>query len=939
MKNFTRGLALLISLFCTGTAKAQAPEQDCFNGISVCQPVYTQANSYSGEGTVDELNGTNQGCLGSGEKNGVWYIINVSSPGNLEFTITPNDLTDDYDFGLWDITGVGCGAIFNYGAGTANPYLPVRCNYSGTPGATGISNTITGPQWDVGLPVVAGQTLALYVSNFEDLTQNGYTLDFSPSSASIYDTVKPRFANANVKCSFVNNYIDIAMSEPIKCNTLAADGSDFSVNLPAGYSITGASSVVCASGGGSTITYRINFSGVLPPGTYTVTAQNGSDGNTLMDNCGNFQNVGDFITFTMNPAIPPKIIQVDTPACISARLILDRSIACASVASNGSDFQITGPGSVNVIKAMPISCNAANMTDTILLVFDKSIYTPGTYTINVVTGTDGNSVNDTCNLSIIEPATFVVSDQGVTATATPNLLCEPGYVQLNATTLLPPPPATFTCGSHIGIVVNPSVPYPTIGTGTTGTTNYTPFYATFEDSRTQMLYTAAELQAAGMTSSTITQMVFNITAKNSTAPYNNFSIKMGCTNSASLTGFVGGLTPVLGPVSYSTVSGNNTFNLTTPFDWDGISNLIVEICYDNNDWTSSDGIQYTATTGVNTVYHRHRDDDQGCAMSNTTGSGGTSVNRPNIRFSAAPPPPSSYGWTWTPSNFVGDSSAASTSAFVPQTTTYQIQIMDTFLCYRRDTALVIVSVRNPALGPVGDTAICADKSAQLYASGGTTYNWYPSDGLSCTDCPNPVATPSATTTYHVAIFDQYGCSDTMSTTVIVNPLPIVNASQDTTILYGESTQLYATANGGMYYVWDPITGLDNPNIPNPIATPQVSTTYTVMVVDTNECRNYDSVRVIVDMDEPLFVPSAFSPNGDGKNDVFRVANLSFQKVQEFRVFNRWGQEVFNGLDNRKGWDGTWKGQAQDPGVYQYIIRVAHPDGRKQTFKGDVTLIR
>jgi gliding motility-associated-like protein len=73
--------------------------------------------------------------------------------------------------------------------------------------------------------------------------------------------------------------------------------------------------------------------------------------------------------------------------------------------------------------------------------------------------------------------------------------------------------------------------------------------------------------------------------------------------------------------------------------------------------------------------------------------------------------------------------------------------------------------------------------------------------------------------------------------------------------------------------------------------------------------------------------------------VFRVSNMTVQRYVEFRVFNRWGQEVYNGTDGRKGWDGTWKGVPQEIGNYQYLIRVAYPDGFVETYKGDVTLVR
>jgi len=95
----------------------------------------------------------------------------------------------------------------------------------------------------------------------------------------------------------------------------------------------------------------------------------------------------------------------------------------------------------------------------------------------------------------------------------------------------------------------------------------------------------------------------------------------------------------------------------------------------------------------------------------------------------------------------------------------------------------------------------------------------------------------------------------------------------------------------------------------------------------------------VDYTDAIFVPSAFTPNGDGKNDIFKVGSISFQKLEEFRIFNRWGQEVFYTTDPKKGWDGTFNGQSQEMGVYNYIIRLAYPDGKVDTYKGSVTLIR
>jgi gliding motility-associated-like protein len=112
--------------------------------------------------------------------------------------------------------------------------------------------------------------------------------------------------------------------------------------------------------------------------------------------------------------------------------------------------------------------------------------------------------------------------------------------------------------------------------------------------------------------------------------------------------------------------------------------------------------------------------------------------------------------------------------------------------------------------------------------------------------------------------------------------------------------------------------------------------YVVAGIASNGCVSYDTLRVGINYRDNLLIPTAFSPNGDGRNDLFRIANMTTQRYLEFRVFNRWGQEVYNG---NNGWDGKWRGVAQESGAYTYLIRVAYPDGEVETYRGDITLVR
>jgi len=99
------------------------------------------------------------------------------------------------------------------------------------------------------------------------------------------------------------------------------------------------------------------------------------------------------------------------------------------------------------------------------------------------------------------------------------------------------------------------------------------------------------------------------------------------------------------------------------------------------------------------------------------------------------------------------------------------------------------------------------------------------------------------------------------------------------------------------------------------------------------------VLINVDFRSKANMPNAFSPNGDGNNDVFKIANREFEKMTEFKVFNRWGQLVYDGNDPDKGWDGTFKGQPAPMDTYHYIIRLIYPDATEKVFKGDVLLLR
>jgi len=198
-------------------------------------------------------------------------------------------------------------------------------------------------------------------------------------------------------------------------------------------------------------------------------------------------------------------------------------------------------------------------------------------------------------------------------------------------------------------------------------------------------------------------------------------------------------------------------------------------------------------------------------------------------------------YQWSPSTGLNNPAIHNPVASPVATTTYTVSISDNIGC--SGTASVIVTVDNLVAFAGNDTTICPGGQAQLIASGGLNYQWAAHSSLSQTNIYNPVATPTTTTTYTVTVSDNTGCEDTDEVVVFLHPAPQADAGQDSYICQGNSVSL--SAGGGVDYQWQHHAALDNPNIPNPTATPNQTTTFTVTVTDNNGCTDTDSVTVFI----------------------------------------------------------------------------------------------
>ncbi len=261
----------------------------------------------------------------------------------------------------------------------------------------------------------------------------------------------------------------------------------------------------------------------------------------------------------------------------------------------------------------------------------------------------------------------------------------------------------------------------------------------------------------------------------------------------------------------------------------------------------------------------------------------------------------------------------------------------------------VLRTPNPIIN--GNDTICLNVSTPFNAGlaqpdTSITWKWDFGDGRNSTDSAN-ILTYSQTGTYTVKLqaTNSLGCTNSTSMPLLVAPNPTVT-TKDVTITVGGSIQLPVTyTNAIADYSWKPSKGLSCDSCPTPVASPQFTTQYHIDVVDSNTCTASGNLTVtVLCTDKNYFVPNTFSPNGDGMNDIFYPRGNGVTRVQAMRIFNRWGQLIFekknfDANDPSAGWDGRVLGRPAPQDVYVYMIDFVCENAQIVPFKGNVALIR
>jgi gliding motility-associated-like protein len=295
-----------------------------------------------------------------------------------------------------------------------------------------------------------------------------------------------------------------------------------------------------------------------------------------------------------------------------------------------------------------------------------------------------------------------------------------------------------------------------------------------------------------------------------------------------------------------------------------------------------------------------------------------------------------YQWTGV-NGFSATSDAISISnAQIAQSGKYYVLVTNAAGCTHLDSVIVNINVRPVAATTFSTVAICSGSAIQLSASGGITYKWLPASGLSSDVISNPFASPSDTLQYMVIVSNQFNCADTAVIDLNVIESPSANAGPDKTIITGSPVQLSGIVSGqDISYSWSPAININNTQSLQPIVTPPADADYILSVVSNLGCdAATDRVHIFVFKD--VFIPTAFTPNNDGKNDTWAVPALNAFTNIDLSVFNRYGQIVYQTKNSYQPWDGNYKGIPQPSGAYVYVIDLKQGTGIK---KGTVLIIR
>ncbi len=249
---------------------------------------------------------------------------------------------------------------------------------------------------------------------------------------------------------------------------------------------------------------------------------------------------------------------------------------------------------------------------------------------------------------------------------------------------------------------------------------------------------------------------------------------------------------------------------------------------------------------------------------------------------------------------------------------YFVTVTTAIGCSNTDSATVSI-LPKPTANAGNDAGICEGGSTMLNGSGGNAFAWSPSAGLSADNIASPLASPADSTQYILTVTGNNGCKDDDTVAVNVYKKPTANAGPDRAMIERQTIQINASAQGtNIFYNWAPNIYINDPNVLMPLVSPPRDTTYTLHVTSGFGC-GVATDDVFIKVYKKVIVPNAFSPNGDGINDVWNIEALDAYPGSDLSVFNRYGQAVYHSRGYNKKWNGTYNDKPLPAGTYYFVI--------------------
>lgn len=778
------------------------PEQDACGALTLCNNEFFTPFSYTGPGSnafeVDNNGGFNQRL----ENNSVWFRLKVATAGNIVFTITPVNPLEDYDFTVVNATGLKCpystsklaDAIIRFNGNCNGNCSEAPIYPEGKIGLNYVSTDLTTEEGINGKPFLkfieakAGDEYLVLVDNFSG-SPAGFSLNFSGSTAT-FEQPESGVDNVTPICAAGDDYfttMQVKLKSPVLCSSLASDGSDFTLGQM-NPGIIKASGVNCNTGSNAyTHELLLTLGGQLVLGkAYTLNIKTGTDGNSLLDLCGNSNGFATGKDFTVK--LPYQInISKDTAVCTGG-----------SVQLNGV---LQGEGNVRVRWQPNTYLNNNTIANPLVTPLEDIEYVVTLAPSGLPTVCQ---TKETVKVKVLKGFDIKTQDM---------VLCKPGPVL-------------------ISLDGNAEFKY-----------KWSP--ALYLDGTSGMKNTATPLA----------DISYTITAS-----------YPGCKDSSQ------------------------TINLSL-VKWPELQNNDTVVC----------------------------------------------VGAPvNMRISGG----AGFTHSWTPATYLDNPLLLMPVARPLQSTAYR------FTASRAgcedSVQTVTIKVEEPAKVELGELKLCSGDAITLMpvvspdSYSKYRYKWLPEGIFSRSDIKNPVFRPTKDTTVTLEVFTEAGCLSAITARATLLPLPVPDAGADIESSGTAPVRLNGRVdNITASFSWAASPFLSDRLILDPVVSGEGIFNFVLLAESKDGCKATDTVNVRII--KALQIPNAFSPNGDGINDTWIITGLGIYPLAEITIVNRWGQTVYTSKNNYRPWTGIHNGQHLPAGTYYYLIKTGNE--KSEVISGSITLVR